>query len=95
VIALQQGIRTELWHGFWMKKRSAKKQKDYESRRKEIAEDARKQLSVFRIFVARVDQTSRILQRLEASIMNALYKSAGPISEIPRSWYDVSAMSAE
>ncbi len=83
VIALQQGIRTELWHGFWMKKRSTKKQKEYESRREEIVEAARNQLSVFRIFVAQVDPTPRILQRLEASIMNTLYTSAVPISEIP------------
>jgi hypothetical protein len=83
LVDLQQGIRTELWHGFWMRKRSTKKQKEYKSRREEIVEAARKQLSVFRIFVARIDRTPRILERLEASIMNALYTSAGPVSEIP------------
>lgn len=83
VIALQQGIRTELWHGFWMKKRTTEKQKDYESRRNEIVAAARKQLSAFRIFVAQVDPAPRILERLEASIMNALYASTGPVSEIP------------
>lgn len=83
VVALQQGIRTELWHGFWMKKRSKEKQKEYESRRDEIVEAARKQLSAFRIFVAQADPKPRILERLEASIMNALYTSTGSISEIP------------
>jgi hypothetical protein len=80
---LQQGIRTELWHGFWMKKRSPEKQKEYESRSYEIIDCARKQLSTFRIFLARIDPAPRILERLEASIMNALYETVGPISEIP------------
>jgi hypothetical protein len=80
---LQRGIRREHWHGFWMKKRSSEKQKVYDVRRDELAGLARKQLSAFRIFVAAVDPLPRILERMEASIMNALYAEPGPVSEIP------------
>jgi hypothetical protein len=80
---LQQGVRAELWHGFWMKKRSTEKQKDFELRQVEIVNAARKQLSAFRVFVARVAPMPRVLERLEAAIMKALYTSTGPISEIP------------
>lgn len=80
---IQKGIRTEIWHGFWMKKRSQEKLKDYETRREEIDEAARKQLSAFRVFVAQTPLTPRFLERLEAAIMISLYSSAGPIAAIP------------
>lgn len=81
--ALRQGIRKEIWHGFWTKERSPEKQKDYESRRDEITDAAREQLSAFRVFVAQVEPAPRILERLEAAIMNELYMSPPPISDIP------------
>jgi hypothetical protein len=66
-----------------MKKRSPEKLADHEARQDEIAEAARKQLSAFRVFVAQVDPTPRILERLEAAIMNVLYSSSGLIAAIP------------
>lgn len=81
--AMQQGIRKEIWHGFWMKKRTPEKQKDYERRRDEITFAAKEQLSTFRVFVAEVDPAPRILERLESAIMNELYMAHSPISDIP------------
>lgn len=81
--SLKQGVRQEIWHGFWSKKRSAEKQSEYDSRRNEIVLAADEQLSNFRIFVASVDPRPRVLERIEASIMNTLYSATGPVSAIP------------
>lgn len=83
MVSLSQGKRIEIWHGFWTKERSPEKLIEYESRRDEILEAARKQLSTCRVFVTPVDATPRILERLEAAIMKALYLSEGATSEIP------------
>ena len=40
-------------------------------------------LSTYRVFVAPVDSAPRLLERIEAAIMNALYISTGPTSMIP------------
>jgi hypothetical protein len=81
--SMKKGIRREIWHGFWYKKRSAEKQNEYDSRCEEIGLAAEEQLSNFRIFVASVDPKPRLLDRIEAAIMNALYAVEGPVSNIP------------
>ncbi len=78
--AMEHGIRKEIWHGWgW----TPEKRKEYERRESELVEAARKQLAAFRIFVADVGKEPRILERLEATIMNTLYKDALPFCDIP------------
>jgi hypothetical protein len=81
--ALRRGIRSEVWHGFWMRKLSPEKPQEYDRRRLELNAAAQAQLATFRIFVAAVDPLPRLLERLEAGIMNCLYTQAPPLSEIP------------
>ena len=83
VDALQRGVRRELWHGFWMRPRSAERTTEYETRRLELEEAARRQLSSFRIFVASVGIAPRILERLEAAIMQHLYAQPKPLCDLP------------
>ena len=50
--SLKRGVREELWHGFWMRRRTAEKQSEYERRRDELRAAAELQLSSYRVFVA-------------------------------------------
>ena len=83
VDALKQGVRHEIWHGFWYRPRAAERTSDYEARRAELTESARTQLSSFRIFVANVGTAPRVLERLEAGIMQFLYAQPKPLCDIP------------
>lgn len=83
IAALKQGVRQEIWHGFWFKQRSVEKQNEYNYRCSEIRLAADEQLMNFRIFVASVTPMPRILERLEAAVMNVLYAADGPIAAIP------------
>ena len=83
VDAMKQGIRKEIWHGFWTKKRSEEKQREYERRKSELEAVAQTQLATFRVFTAMVDTKPRFLERLEAAIMNSLYNQPAPFSGIP------------
>ena len=78
--AAQQGIRKEIWHGWGY----AKKHRDeFDERKLEILDAVQKQLEGFRIFVADVGEEPRILERLEASIMENLYRQPSPFCDIP------------
>ena len=80
IIAMKEGIRKEIWHGWgW----TPEKRTEYENRKLTIVEAARKQLAGFRIFVANVGVQPRLLERLEASIMDKLYQEPSPFCEIP------------
>lgn len=80
MIALKEGIRKEVWHGWgW----SPEKRTDFEKRKLIILSATRKQLAAYRMFVANVDSRPRILERLEASIWNMLYKLPNPLCDIP------------
>ena len=80
MIALKEGLRKEVWHGWgW----SPEKRIDFEERKLIIIGAARKQLAAYRLFVANVDPQPRILERLEASIWNLLYKLPKPFCDIP------------
>ncbi len=84
IMAMKAGFRKEVWHGFWMtKKRPRKKQVDYKNRQLQIQEAVRKQLVGFRIFAADIGTKPRILERLEAAIMENLYKQPMPLCDIP------------
>lgn len=84
IMAMKAGFRKEVWHGFWMmKKRPRKKQVDYKNRQLQIQEAVRKQLTGFRIFAADIGTKPRILERLEAAIMENLYKQPMPLCDIP------------
>ncbi|MGB9927424.1 MAG: hypothetical protein ACPK85_03335 [Methanosarcina sp.] len=77
---MKHGVRKEIWHGWgW----TPEKRKEYERRKSELMEAARKQLAAFHIFVEDVGTEPRILERLETTIMNTLYKSAPPFCDIP------------
>lgn len=83
VPSLKNGIRKEIWEGFWFKKRLIEKQVEYENLSNDIHLAANELLSNYRVFVAPVDPTPRLLERIEAAIMNLLYLSTGSISAIP------------
>ena len=77
---IKHGVRKEIWHGWgW----TPEKRKEYERRKSQLVEAARKQLAAFRIFVADVGKEPRILERFEATIMNTLYKDPSPFCDIP------------
>ena len=81
--SMKQGVRKEVWHGFWFKKCLSQKQAEYVCRREELLQVAEEQLSNYRVFVAPVDAAPRLLERIEASVMNALYNAPPPACDIP------------
>ena len=84
IVAMNAGFRRQVWHGFWMtKKRSREKLAEYNERQIEIQKAVSKQLAGFRIFVANIGTKPRILERLEAAIMENLYKQPMPLCDIP------------
>ena len=83
VQSLKSGVRKEIWHGFWFGKRSAEKQNVYNNRSEEIRLAAEQLLASYHVFVAPMDPVPRLLERIEAAVMNALYCAEGPASMIP------------
>jgi transposase len=83
VPSLRNGVRKEIWHGFWFGKRPEEKQNAYNDRSGEIRLAAEQLLASYRVFVAPVEPAPRLLERIEAAIMNALYNAEGPASTIP------------
>ena len=82
VFAAQHGNRQEVWHGWGYARIHRDK---FEAYKASILEAVREQLSGFRIFAAHIESTreDRILERLEASIMAALYEQPAPICDLP------------
>lgn len=79
ILAAQEGIRKEIWHG-WGYARSHRE--EFEEKRMTIQDAVQKQLAGFRVFVTDI-QEPRVLERLEAAIMNKLYEQTSPICDIP------------
>lgn len=78
--AAQQGIRKEIWHGWGY----AREHRDeFEEQKSKILEAVRRQLAGFCIFVADVGTERRLLERIEASIMNHLSQQPSPYSDVP------------
>jgi len=80
IAAVQQGIRREIWHGWDY---AHKHREEFEERKLIIIDAVHKQLAGFCIFAAELGREPRILERVEASIMNNLYKQSSPICNIP------------
>lgn len=77
---MQKGIRQEVWHGWgWT---PAKKEK-FEEQKLVIQVAVQEQLAGFCIFVAHMGNEPRILERLEAAVMNTLYRRPSPLCDIP------------
>ena len=83
IASLQNGVRNKVWPGFWFKKRSAEMQCEYEARADEIRNATTDLLANYRIFVAPMPPTARVLERIEAAIMHNLYAAEGPAAVIP------------
>jgi hypothetical protein len=81
--SLKNGIRKIVWPGFWFKKRSVEMQYEYEAHAEEISTAVKDLLTSYRIFVAPLSPAARILERIEAAIMNNLYTADGPASAVP------------
>jgi hypothetical protein len=76
-------LRIERWHGFWTRKRAPEKEAEYERRCEEMKIAALEQMAACRVFAAQFPTEPRLLERLEASIMDQLYKAPKPFSDIP------------
>jgi hypothetical protein len=72
-----------VWPGFWFGRRSVSAEREYAERESEIRIAADRLLDAYRVFVASVEASQRVLQRIEAAIMNALYLASGVVGEIP------------
>lgn len=83
VPSFKSGIRKKVWQGFWFKKRSPEAQNEYQARADEIRTAAEELLQNYRVFLAPLPPNPRVLQRIEAAIMNTLYLASGPASVIP------------
>lgn len=83
VESLKKGIRDVIWPGFWFKKRTVEMQAEYQARAEEIQDAVQVLLANYRIFVAPLSPAARILERIEAAIMNNLYTAEGPAATIP------------
>ena len=80
VASAQKGIRKEIWHGWGYAKEH---RNEFEEKKPVILDAVRTQLEGFRIFIADVGEEPRILERLEASIMDNLYSQPSPFCDIP------------
>ncbi|MEJ7842051.1 MAG: hypothetical protein WKF95_09805 [Rubrobacter sp.] len=80
IAAAQQGVRKRIWHGWTY---ASKHREEFEERKSVILDAVRRQLAGFRIFVTDMGKEKRVLERLEASIMNNLYRQPSPICDIP------------
>lgn len=78
--AAERGMRKEIWHGW----QYAKAHRDeFDSRKEAILAAVRRQLAGFRIFTAVVELDVRIRKRIEAAIMNHLYRQPSPFGDLP------------
>lgn len=78
--AMKQGIRNLVWQGWgW----TEEKRTEFEKRKSLIQDAVYKQLAGFRIFITDIGMQPRILERLEAAIMNNLYQQQSPFCDVP------------
>src|SRR5262245_18296636 len=77
---MKGGVRKEVWHGWgW----TDAKRDEYEKHKAQIDKAVRRQLAEFRMFVAEIWSEKRMLERLEAKIMELLYQQAPPLCDVP------------
>lgn len=81
--ALRAGKRLLVWQGYWMKPRKPDRVVEFETRKAEVGAAVDAQLEAFRVFVANITVEGRILERLEAAIMEHLYRQMSPFCDVP------------
>ncbi len=77
---VKRGVRKEIWHG-WEYARTQRNL--FEERKSEIQQAVKKQLAMFRIFVADVGNQPRLFERIEAAIMDHQAQLPSPFCDIP------------
>ncbi len=80
---LLQGRRKEIWHGLFYKKASATRLDEYHQRATELEARAREQLQTFRIVLLPMVTEERMMRRVEAAVMHALYAAQAALAAIP------------
>jgi hypothetical protein len=80
---LMQCRRVQLWHGLWYRKDRFERLDEFRSRYLELAPHIDRLLSTLRVFLAPTTLEMRLLERIEASIMDRLEAAGPPISLIP------------
>jgi len=80
IAAAEQGVRKEIWHGWDYARRH---REEFEERKSIILDAVRRQLLGFRVFVSDTGTERRLLERIEAAIMNHLNKQPTPFCDIP------------
>ena len=83
VPAGERGIRDVIWRG-WGYARAHRD--EFETRRNEIQDAARSQMSAFKLFLADPDVLCpgvRLRERLEVAVMNCLYAQPSPLCDLP------------
>ncbi len=81
--AMSCGERKKIWPGFWYRKRTEAMLNEWTVRHSEIEAATAKLLSAYRLFIACTDANRRMLERIEAAVMAALYAAPAPISSVP------------
>jgi hypothetical protein len=84
VASLRNGVRTKIWSGFfWKKETPIERRNEFQSRSAEIGYAVEELLSSYRIFVACPLPTRRLLERIQAALMENLYNAGAPVCNIP------------
>lgn len=81
--SLTRGQREVVWPGFWFGHRSVSAEREYAEREPAIQAATERLLAVYRLFLAPIEASPRLLQRVEAAIMNSLYLAGGVVGQIP------------
>lgn len=75
--ALRRGTKAKIWPGLWyLKDKRDERQAEFRARYTELLPHISELLSLWRVFLAPLPTNRRVLERIEAAIMNSLY--AGP-----------------
>ena len=81
--ALVQAQRVMVWHGLWYRKDRFGRLDEFLTKYAELAPHVVRLLSTLRIFVAPMNCEKRLLERIEAAVVSALYSAGPPIDQIP------------
>lgn len=77
---MNNGVRKERYHGWGYARDNPE---IFENDKDNILRSVDKQLASFRVFVAAISSEPRVLERLEAAIMERLYQEPAPVCDIP------------
>jgi len=76
------GRRVEIWHGFYFTKNESKK-REFDEQRQLLLPSIFTMIKGLHIFFVPLNESRRVLSRIEAAIMNQLYNSSGITSDFP------------